>query len=145
MLNEGIDKSNECIRMVRDFSRCDPQKLSDHEELSAAPWQVMDSLDDIDAKWDYWKVLFLDVFNIHAPLKRARVGKKTLPLITWEISPLMRAHNYHCTKAKRTKDTDWEKYKKLRNLVTMKMKKAKLQYFEIINGMAGRNPGNLRG
>ena len=137
MFNDGIEKSNKCIRLVRDFSRCDPKKLN--EELSAAPWQAMDSLDNIDAKWHYWKALFLDVFD--ASLKRACVRKKTLPWITWETRALMRACNYHCTKAKRTKkDIDWKKYKKLRNLVTMNIKNAKQQHFDMINGMAGRKP-----
>ena len=42
----------------------------------------------------------------------------------------MRAHNYHCTKAKRTED--WEKYRLLRNLVPMMIRKSKLQHFEIV-------------
>ena len=58
----------------------------------------------------------------------------------------MRACNYHCKKAKRTKiGTDWEQYKKLRKLVIMKMKKAKLQYFEKINETLGRCGRSLRG
>ena len=60
------------------------------EDLCAAPWQVMDTLDDMDSKWDYWKKLFDEVVDSHVPLKRARVRRKILPWITREIRVLMR-------------------------------------------------------
>ena len=49
--------------------------------------------------------------------------------------------NYHCTKAKRTKETkDWEQYRRLRNLVTIEMRRSKLQYFEAVSEKAAKNP-----
>ena len=42
--------------------------------------------------------------------------KESLPWISCEIRAAMRARNYHCTKAKRTKKAeDWEKNRLLRN------------------------------
>ena len=116
------------MRLVRCFSKCNLERLV--AELDAAPWQVMDALDDMDSKWDYWKMLFWKIVDSHVPLKKARVRVKTLPWITRELRVLMRTRNYHCKKAKKTgSEEDWKHYKELRNKVTLELKKAKLQYF----------------
>ena len=53
----------------------------------------------------------------------------------------MRARSYYCTKAKKSKKVeDWDKYKRLRNHVTQRLRKAKLQYFEGLSEQSGRNP-----
>ena len=88
------------MRLVRCFSKCNLERLV--AELDAAPWQVMDTLDDMDSKWDYWKMLFWKIVDFHVPLKKARVRVKTLPWITRELRVLMRTRNYHCKKAKKT-------------------------------------------
>ena len=55
--------------------------------------------------------------------------EKTLPWIGNDVRRLMRARNYHRTKARNSKRAeDWMQYRKLRNLVTWELKKAKLEY-----------------
>ena len=135
-----IARSEQFFREVRCFEKCDPVKLT--KDLHSAPWQVMDTMEDIDAKWDYWKALFSSIVDSHVPWRRVRVRKESLPWISREIRAAMRARNYHCTKAKRTrKAEDWEKYRLLRNRVTMMIRKSKLQHFEEVSERATKNPG----
>ena len=72
--------------MVRCFGRCNLENLV--TDLEAAPWQVMDTFDDMVSKWDYWKMLFWKIVDSHAPLKKARVRTKTLPWIMRELHGL---------------------------------------------------------
>ena len=55
---------------VRSFKKCNEEELT--SELANAPWQVMDTFSDIDDKWNFWKSLFLNVIETHAPLVRVR-------------------------------------------------------------------------
>ena len=85
---------------VRCLRKCDPVKLT--KDLCSAPWHVMDAMEDIDAKCDYWKALFSSIVDSHVPWRQVRVRKESLPWISHEIRAAMRARNYHCTSAKRT-------------------------------------------
>ena len=75
--------------MVRSFRGCDLDRLV--EDLSTAPWHVMDTLEDMDSQWEYWKQLFGEIIDSHTVLKKARVKRKSLPWITQEIRAMMRA------------------------------------------------------
>ena len=78
------------------------------EDLDSAPWQVMETMEDMDDRFEYWKQLFDKIVASHVPTKRARVKKKTRPWITSDIRALMRARNYFGTKAKKSKKAeDW--------------------------------------
>lgn len=39
-------------------------------DLDSAPWSVMDSFDDIDSRWEYWKKLFEQIVNSHIPVQK---------------------------------------------------------------------------
>ena len=60
-------------------------------DLHSAPWHVMDSLEDVDSQWDYWKKTFNKIVDSHVPSKKARVQRKTLSWITRNIRVMMRA------------------------------------------------------
>ena len=64
-MNVEIARSEQFFRKVRCFRKCDPVKLT--KDLHSAPWQVMDTMEDIDAKWDYWKALFSSIVDSHVP------------------------------------------------------------------------------
>ena len=96
--------------MIRCFRGCDLEGFV--EDLTSAPWHVMECLKDMDSQWEYWKKLFRQIVDSHILLKKARVRRKTLPWITQEVCALMRARSYYCTKAKKSgKMEDWEQYK----------------------------------
>ena len=108
------------------------------------PWSGMDTFDDVDSHWEYWRSLFTQIVDLHIPVKKARVRAKTLPWIGKEVRKLMKARTYYCTKAKKSKKVeDWEQYRRLRNRVTWELKKAKLQYFDDLSHQASGNPKKL--
>ena len=101
----------------------------------------MESFDDIDSRWDYWKSLFVQIVDSHIPTMKARLRAKTLPWIDSDVRRLIKARTYYRTKAKKSmKVEDWEQYRKLRNQVTWRLKKAKLKYFGSLSQQSSRNP-----
>jgi len=139
VLANEVVKKRHTLRMVRCFRGCDLDRLV--ENLNTAPWHVMDTLEDMDSRWEYWKQLFGEIVDSHIVLKKARVRRKSLPWITQEVRAMMRARSYFCTKAKRgRKVEDWEQYKRLRNRVTQTLKKEKLRYFESLIEQSAKNP-----
>ena len=96
----------------------------------------MDSLENVDSQWAYWKRLFGEIVECHAPTKKAREKRKSLPWISREICAMMRATNYFFfNNAKKSRKVEnWEKFKKVRNQLhaTNCLWKAnyKLDYFE---------------
>ena len=128
ILVNSQQKQQQCFRLVRCLNKCDVEVLL--ADLNQAPWLVMESFDDIDSRWDYWKSLFVQIVDSHIPTTKARVRAKTLPWIDSDVRRLMKARTYYRTKAKKSmKVEDWEQYRKLRNQVTWRLKKAKLKYF----------------
>ena len=107
-----------------------------------APWQVMGIFDHIDDKWSYWKSLFLNVIDSHAPLMKVRV-KQSGSCDNWidsELRSLMRTRNYYHKKHQRTHDpVDWEMFKSLRNQVNHQLKRAKADHYTSICKDMSRN------
>ena len=48
----------------------------------------MDTIENVDSQWDYWK-LFNDIVDLHVPMKKARGHSKSLPWISREIQVLI--------------------------------------------------------
>ena len=117
------------VRRVRSFRKCDHLKLA--EDLDSAPWGTMDTFDHIDDKWMYWRTLFLNIVNEHAPLIKVRSKKLSLKWINGGIRMLMRARNSYLTKFRKSKDPKaWECFRNLKNKIKTELKKAKKDYFE---------------
>ena len=91
-------RHNQSLHHIRCYGKCDPEAFV--SDLIAAPWQVMDTFDDVNDRWHYWKTLFLEVVNKHIPLRKVRNKATTLPWIDREIRLLMRTRNYFWNKAK---------------------------------------------
>ena len=72
-------------------------------DLEAVPWSVMESFDDIDDCWGYWKSLFLKILDSHLPLRKVHMRSQTLPRISNDMSKLMRARNNCCAMATKSK------------------------------------------
>ena len=81
-------------------------------DLEAVPWSAMESFDDMDDRWEYWKSLFLKVLDSHLQLRKVCMRSQTLPWISNDVRKLMRARNNCCAMAKASKKTDdWMKYR----------------------------------
>ncbi len=98
ILNEYVVRQTQCWRTVRAMGKYDVDKLV--EDLISAPWTVMETLEDGDSQWEFWKKQFTQVIDSHIPLGRARVREKTQPWIDWQIRMLMRTRNYFSRKAR---------------------------------------------
>ena len=77
LLTCRVQGNKQELKKVRCLGKCDVEKLV--SDLDAAPWSVMDALEDVDCQWDYWKKLFKEIVDSHVPLKKARVRMKSLP------------------------------------------------------------------
>ena len=68
--------------------------------------------------------------NPNAPVVNRRVRGRSLPWITLTIQDLMKKRDYHHKKAIKTnKEPPWSSYKRLRNAVSMKLRKEKASYY----------------
>ena len=101
-----------------------------NEDLTAAPWCVMDIFDDPDDKTEVFNLLFLDILDNHAPVRTVRVKKKPSPWITKAIRKEMDRRNRLFRFYRRNPtDAAWEIYKAQRNRVVWLQRKAKFDYF----------------
>lgn len=86
------------------------------EDIMNAPWQSIEQYSDVNAAWNYWKSILLEVLEKHAPVKTFRPQTHHLPWIDDEIRELMREHDWMYRKYIRTKDQDvCNAFKRLRN------------------------------
>ena len=77
------------------------------------PWHVIECFDDINDIWMAWKLLFDDIVNNHAPLRKFRASKTKIPWYDEKIEALkdMRDQLHH--KAIISGNArDWTNYKK---------------------------------
>ena len=68
--------------------------------------------------------------NPNAPVVNRRVRGRSLPWITPTIKDLMKKRDYYLKKAIKTnKELHWSSYKRLRNAMSMKLRKEKARYY----------------
>ena len=68
----------------RNFKHFDSSAFQ--ENLFRQPWYTIDTLSNVDDKWNLWKKLFLDMPDKHAPIMSRRVRNKgSVPWIAREI------------------------------------------------------------
>ena len=83
-----------------------------------------------DEVWNSFKDHLLTVADKHAPVVTRRVRGKTLPWLTPETKNLMQEREHFHKKAIKTnKEIHWSSYKRLRNAVTLKLRKEKSRYY----------------
>ena len=134
---DSVKKLQQGFQFVRCWNKCDVEAIL--SDLDEAPWSVMESFDDIDDRWGYWKSLFLKIFDSHIPLRKVHMRAQTLPWISNDVRWLMRVRNNSCARAKKSKKADdWMRYRSLRNKVAWELKKAKLQYFDKMSGQSSK-------
>ena len=104
--------------------------LAFNEDLSSAPWSVMDAFDDIDDKVYFFKSLFLNTLNRHVPLKTIRIKKHCAPWISKPIRDKMDKRNKLLKNYRKFRCPQvWQKLKTQRNLVVALQRKAKKDYY----------------
>ena len=74
--------------------------------------------DDISDQVDVYGILFLDVLNDHAPIKKIKIKAKPNPFVTPEIKELMKTRDNWDKSAMKTNDKlHWNAYKFFRQEV----------------------------
>ena len=97
----------------RDMKRFNPENFLN--DLNSC--EVLNgSLYDEDISWEKWKLKFNEICNKNAPIKVARLKKRSNPWITPDVVKLMYKRDYVHAKAVRTKsDILFDQYRSLRN------------------------------
>ena len=91
----------------------------------------------MDDKWNYWKMLFFEIVDKHAPLVKIRVKRDKADRIDKDLLSLMRTHNYYKGEYKKKKKLDCRSigagsYKELRADVNRRMRQAKANHFSAL-------------
>ena len=85
---------------------------------------------DVVKAWTLWKNEFLSICNAHAPIREYRIKNVYNPWFSKEIQNLIYERNHSHKLFIQSKDTsDFLKYKKLRNLVTLTIRREKKAYY----------------
>ncbi len=99
--------------------------------ISSIPWDTMNMYDDPNDKLSIWEKLFTPVVDIYFPMRRKRIRKNSHPWIDSSVLVLMRNRDQARRKALKTKSVeDFNMYKRLRNCVTSRLRKAKSDFFQ---------------
>ena len=94
------------------------------EDLNKVPWSLINSFAAVEDSWDSFKQLFGEVADSHAPRIRVRVRGQKVPWLTREVKQLMNERDQFHNLALRTNNVHhWSSYKRLRNVVTLKLRK----------------------
>ena len=119
-----------------------------HNQLRSQPWhQVYDNY-SLEEAVKVWEELFMEVVNVHMPICQKRVKNKSSPWMCPEITKLISERDKLKSKARKVKvelfkateestkielkkkqEHIWNRYKKLRNLVILRIRKRKRLYY----------------
>ena len=98
-------------------------------DITQQDWSCNGS-EDPNVLWTDWKTKFLDIVNLHAPLRTRRTRANKAPWINSELKKGMRDRDAAKRKAITSNDPhDWKKYKKLRNIINNDIKTSKAFYY----------------
>ncbi|PFX11729.1 putative RNA-directed DNA polymerase from transposon X-element [Stylophora pistillata] len=113
------------------------------EDLNKVPWSLINSFADVEDAWDSFKHLFCEVADTHAPRIRVRVRGNKVPWLTREVKHLINERDrFHNLALRSNNELHWSSYKRLRNVVTLKLRKEKERYY---NELFQETRGDSRG
>ena len=114
---------------IRNMKKFDTKKFV--EDLKQQPWEnVYFFADTPNAKWEIWKILFLEVSDKHAPLQHKKIRASQVPWITSFIKELINTRDKLKRKAIITNlENDWLNYTRTRNRVNIELRNAKKDYY----------------
>ena len=112
------------------------------EDLQLVPFHMVNFFEDISDQVDMYGILFLDVLNEHAPIKRIKIKAKPNPFVSPEIKQLMKTcNNWHKSAMKTNDKLHWNAYKFFRQEVKREIRLAERIYVksQIINSKGNTN------
>ena len=88
------------------------------DDISSAPWSLVDIFDDPDDKLDTFNSLFHQILDQHAPVKTVKLRARPNPFIDDNIRGLMRSRDHWQRLARQTNDPAmWSGYRNFRREV----------------------------
>ena len=114
---------------IRNMKKFDTQKFV--ADLMQQQWEnVYFFAETPNAKWEIWKMLFLEVLDKHAPLQNKKIRTRRVPWITSSIKELINTRDKLKRKAIITNlENDWLSYQRTRNKVNIELRNAKKDYY----------------
>ena len=104
-------KADPKIIESRQFKNFDCDALI--EDIKETPFHFASLMDDPNEMWNFWKSLFLEVINKHAPMRKRKVKSKSSPWITAELRRKMRKCDFLKNQAvKQNSHQSWNDFKK---------------------------------
>ena len=105
------------------------KRESFRNDITQQDWSCNGS-EDPNVLWTNWKTKFLDIVNIHAPLRTRRARTNKAPWINSQLKKGIHDRDAAKRKAITSHDPrDWHKYKKLRNKINNNIKTSKVSYY----------------
>ena len=86
-INASLPKSSHYTIKYRSYKNFNEENFIN--ELSSAPWDVIKVFEDPDDILETWSTMFLDIVDIHLPVKEHRVKNKQQP--KWLTPEIMNA------------------------------------------------------
>ncbi len=102
-------------------------------ELENCPFNLVDSSNDVNDKFFYFKKLIMDVLDTVAPLKSIRLKRNDLPWVDQDMRELFVKRDKLHTLASGFKDknhTIWNTYRELRNFCKSTLRRKMKSFFE---------------
>ena len=100
-------------------------------DLSRVQWEQMYLMDDVNEKLDFFNGRFLNILEVHAPIKNMRMRNRRSPFVNKEIKALMSSRDTLHKIARRSNDIlDWERYRSFRGKVKSKLKEAERDHVQ---------------
>lgn len=117
-----VPKTGNFYKTTRDFKNLNYERF--HSDLISIPWNNIYHEETIEEKVDFLIMNVTALLNKHAPFRSYKISKKYAPWLTDTLRDMMLTRNRLLTKFKKTKQmSDWNMYKKIRNIVTASVKR----------------------
>ena len=139
--HNDVKKVNHNSVKFRDMKKFNPESFID--DLNRC--QMFNGyICENDISWDKWRHNFTEICNKNAPIKVARLKKRSNPWVTPDVMKLMYERDHVHAKAMKTKDDSlYNHYRSLRNHVTKVIQENKSKYYKEINSLCANDPKKM--
>ena len=101
------------------------------EFLTLAPFENIIYLNSVQDKVLALNTIFIDIFDILAPLKKINISNKKPPWLTFTIHRMIRLKNKAFEKYKKNKsEANWSSYKQIKNQTNIAIREEKKHYLQ---------------
>ena len=120
----GTPSRKICFRSLKNFS---PENFV--HDMEIVPFHIIDLFDELDDKVYASELLFVGVFNEHAPIKRTMIRGNQVPYMMEQWRRVIRDRNKLWKFTRNRMDAKYEACKTQRNTCTSLRRKAIKQHF----------------